>query len=66
MVDVVFGIQRGEWQPRKGWGKFSTLDRLPKRPRPFDVVITVEIATADRGCRPLKLPENDADSDGAD
>ena len=66
VVYVVFGIERGEWKPRKLRRKLPTLHRRPKFPRPLDVVIAVEVATANRGRRPLKLPENDADGDGAD
>ena len=65
MVYIIFGIQRGERKPGEGGRKLSNFHRLPKRPRPLDVVITIKVAAADRGCRPLKSPENDADGDGA-
>jgi hypothetical protein len=43
----------------------SALDRFPERLRPFDVVVTVEIAAADRGGRELEPPEKEADDESA-
>src|SRR6185369_5645333 len=64
MVHIVFGVERCEWKPGKLW-KMSALDRCPERLRPFDVVVAVEVATADRGGRELKSPKNKADDNGA-
>ena len=41
------------------------LDCVPERLRPFDVVVTVEIAAADCGGGELESPENETDNDGA-
>jgi hypothetical protein len=43
----------------------TALDRLPERLRPFDVVVTVEIAAADRRRGKLEPPEKEADDEGA-
>jgi len=40
-------------------------NRFPERLRPFDVVITVEIAAADCRRGELKLPENETDENDA-
>src|SRR6185369_4879136 len=64
MVHIVFRVESCERKPGK-LRKMSAFDRFPERLRPFDVVITVEIAAADGGGRELKPPEEDADDDGA-
>ena len=64
MVHIVFRVKRGERKPGK-LRKMTALDRLPERLRPFDVVVTIEIAAANCGGRELKPPEEDTDDDGA-
>jgi hypothetical protein len=64
VVYVVSRVQGCEWQPGK-IGKRASLNRLPKRAGPFDVVVTVEIAAADGVCGKLQLPEDDYDRDSA-
>jgi len=42
-----------------------TPDRVPKNARPLNMVITVEVATADCRGRKLKLPEDHSNGDDA-
>jgi hypothetical protein len=65
MVHIVFRIESGERQPGKLWWEVPALDRFPERLGPFDVVVTVEIATADCRRGELKPPKNDTNDDGA-
>jgi hypothetical protein len=65
MVHIVLWIECREWQPRKRGRKSAALYAFPEHARPFDVVVTVIIATADGIGGELELPEDEADDDGA-
>ncbi len=65
MVHIVLRIECREREPRKLRREHSAFHSFPKRARPFDVIVTVKITAADCRSRELKLPEEDADGDGA-
>ena len=65
MVNVLPGIERCQRQPWKRRDKRMTPDRVPKNARPLNVVITVEVATADCRGRKLELPEDHSNGDDA-
>ena len=58
VIDVISGVERSKWQPRKRRSETVVPDRFPKRTAPFDVIVTVKIATADCGRRKLEFPKD--------
>ena len=63
MIDVVVGVEGGQRQPGKHRRETVVAQRLPEHPAPLNVVVTIEIATANRISRNLQTPEYEADYD---
>src|SRR3954469_23737075 len=66
MVDVIVRVQRRQREPDKCWRKMAVADAVPQQRAPANVVIPIEIATANRFCRELKIDEHPADQQGAE
>jgi hypothetical protein len=63
MIDVLVGIQRRQRQPGEDRWKASVTQSFPKHPTPLNVVITIEVATANRIGGELKSPEYQSNND---
>ena len=59
MVDVVVGIESGQWEPLEGLRKMSVLHSLPKQTAPLDMVVTVVVSATDGLTGVLQLAENE-------
>ena len=62
MVDIVPGIERGQWQPNKGRSQVVAAKTFPEQPTPHEVIIAVIVAAANRPGGKLQPPEDQADS----
>ncbi len=61
MIDVLVGIERGQRQPGENRWKASVAQPFPQQPAPLNVVVAIEVATANGIGGELKSPEYQRD-----
>src|SRR6266851_399496 len=66
VIDVIAGIQRRQRQPGKGGWEMLRAHVFPKQARPFDVIVAVKVAAADRLSLALQQPEHQRNCDRPD